>query len=59
LNLIDYKINNDELLVAISPCISNIEKFGGIEYIRLQNISKTGITALSEIIKKMNQPVIL
>jgi len=57
LNVSGNQINDDELLVAILPCFSKIEKLCGIETINLQNILKIGFTKIIEIIKKMDQPV--
>ena len=49
----------DADVVAISSCISKIEKLSGIENIYLAVNSKVKIPLLVEIIKKMDEPVIL
>ena len=49
----------DADLVAISSCISKIEKLSGIEEIRLASNSRVKIPLLVEIIKKMDEPVIM
>ena len=46
-------------VVAISSCISKIEKLSGIENIRLAVDSEVKIPLLVEIIKKMDEPVIM
>ena len=46
-------------VVAISSCISKIEKLSGIEEIRLAVDSEVKIPLLVEIIKKMDEPVIM
>ena len=49
----------DADVVAISSCISKIEKLSGIEEIRLSSNSRVKIPLLVEIIKKMDEPVIM
>ena len=49
----------DADLVAISSCISKIEKLSGIEKICLAFNSEVKIPLLVEIIKKMDEPVIM
>ena len=49
----------DADVVAISSCISNIEKLSGIEEIRLAFNSEVKIPLLVEMIKKMDEPVIM
>ena len=49
----------DADVVAISSCISKIEKLSGIENIRLAVNSEVKIPLLVEIIKKMDEPVIM
>ena len=46
-------------VVAISSCISKIEKLSGIEKISLAFNSEVTIPLLVEIIKKMDEPVIM
>ena len=50
---------NDADVVAISSCISKIEKLSGIEKIDLESNSRVKIPLLVEIIKKMDEPVIM
>ena len=50
---------SDADLVAISSCISNIEKLNGIEEISLARYSRVKIPQLVEIVKKMGEPVII
>ena len=49
----------DADVVAISSCISKIEKLSGIEEICLAANSEVKIPLLVEIIKKMDEPVIM
>ena len=49
----------DADLVAISSCISKIEKLSGIEEIRLESNSRVKIPLLVEVVKKMDEPVIM
>ena len=49
----------DADVVAISSCISKIEKLSGIEKICLAVNSEVKIPLLVEIIKKMDEPVIM
>ena len=49
----------DADVVAISSCISKIEKLSGIEEIRLARNSRVKIPLLVEIVKKMDEPVIM
>ena len=49
----------DAGVVAISSCISNIEKLSGIEKICLAVNLEVKIPLLVEIIKKMDEPVIM
>ena len=49
----------DADVIAISSCISKIEKLSGIEKIRLAFNSEVKIPLLVEIIKKMDEPVIM
>ena len=58
---LNTKGNNvaDADVVAISSSISKIEKLSGIEKIRLAFNSKVKIPLLVEIIKKMDEPVIM
>ena len=49
----------DADLVAISSCISKIEKLSGIEKISLALNSRVEIPLLVEIVKKMDEPVIM
>ena len=57
----NLKGNNitDTWLVAISSCISNIEKLSGIEKIAFSNNSSLKIPELVEIVKKTDEPVIM
>ena len=50
---------DDADVVAISSCINKIEKLSGIEKISLQPYSEVKIPLLVEIIKKMDEPVIM
>ena len=58
---LNLKGNNitDAWLVAISSCISNIEKLNGIEKIAFPIHPNLKIPELFEIVKKMDQPVIM
>ena len=58
---LNLKGNNvaDADVVAISSCISKIEKLSGIEEIRLAFNSEVKIPLLVEMIKKMDEPVIM
>ena len=58
---LNMKGNNvaDAEVVAISSCISKIEKLSGIEEIRLAFNSEVKIPLLVEMIKKMDEPVIM
>ena len=58
---LNMKGNNvaDADVVAISSCISKIEKLSGIEEIRLAFNSEVKIPLLVEMIKKMDEPVIM
>ena len=58
LNLKGKNLANADLL-AISSCISKIEKLSGIEEIWLAANSEVKIPLLLEIIKKMDEPVIM
>ena len=49
----------DADVVAISSCISKIKKLSGIEEIILASNSRVKIPLLVEIIKKMDEPVIM
>ena len=49
----------DADVIAISSCISKIEKLSGIEKIRLARNLKVKIPLLVEIIKKMDEPVMM
>ena len=49
----------DADVVAISSCISKIEKLSGIENIKLASNSRVKIPLLVEIVKKMDEPVIM
>ena len=46
-------------LVAILSCIKKIAKLSGIEEIILESDSRVNISLLVEIVKKMDQPVIM
>ena len=61
MQFLNLKGNNitDADLVAISACISNIEKLSGIEEIILACNSGLNIPKLVEIVKKMDKPVIM
>ena len=50
---------DDAHVVAISSCISKIEKLSGIKEIRLASNSRVKIPLLVEIVKKMDEPVIM
>ena len=58
LNLKGKNVANADL-VAISSCISKIEKLSGIEKIILESNSRVKIPLLVEIVKKMDEPVIM
>ena len=58
LNLKGKNVADDDI-VAISSCISKIEKLSGIEEIILENNSRVKIPLLVEIVKKMDEPVIM
>ena len=49
----------DADLVAILSCISKIEKLSGIEEIILERNSRVKISLLVEIVKKIDEPVIM
>ena len=49
----------DADVVAISSCISKIKKLSGIEEISLEPSSNVNIPMLVEIVKKMDEPVIM
>ena len=49
----------DADVVAISSCISKIKKLSGIEEIILASNSRVKIPLLVEIVKKMDEPVIM
>ena len=49
----------DADVAAISSCISKIEKISGIEIIKLASNSRVKIPLLVEIVKKMDDPVIM
>ena len=58
---LDLKGNNiaDADLIAISSCIGKIEKLSGIREISLARNSSVKIRLLVEIVKKMDEPVII
>ena len=58
LNLKGKNLANADV-VAISSCISKIEKLSGIEKISLESNSRVKIPLLVEIVKKMDEPVII